>query len=260
MEHRSWNRESYSFIDVSSVQPLCNSMGQVKVIDTTKQVHQPEWPVMTWHHGALTNTENTNLYYFNAENWTNYFDRPIFLQRTKVYSNIFSGLDTDDPGCWKSWNFQQRDLWLGCLTVWPYFSTFPISSKDRRYDLVLILAIETVERSMSDLGISTPNSLESVCQNLCLLKLLKQNINLFKDNLTNSAVVKEGAEEACPVQTTEMVTLEGILANSKNNTNNSNYTDYRSKFRSSLVRIPFRKRSSSSQSSTPKVSLCFVLC
>ena len=113
---------------------------------------------------------------------------------------------------------------------------------------------------MSDLGISTSSSLESVCQNLCLLKLLKQNINLFKDNLTNSAVVKEGAEEACPVQTTEMVTLEGILANSKNNTNNSNYTDYRSKFRSSLVRIPFRKRSSSSQSSTPKVSLCFVLC
>ena len=68
---------------------------------------------------------------------------------------------------------------------------------------------------MSDLGISTPNSLESVCQNLCLLKLLKQNINLFKDNLTNSAVVKEGAEEACPVKTTEMVTLEGTLANSK---------------------------------------------
>ena len=95
------------------------------------------------------------------------------------------------------------------------FFYIPLSFKDGRYDLVLILAIETVERSMSDLGISTSSSLESVCQNLCLLKLLKQNINLFKDNLTNSAVVKEGAEEACPVQTTEMVTLEGILANSR---------------------------------------------
>ena len=58
-----------------------------------------------------------------------------------------------------------------------------------------------------------------------MLKLLKQNRNLFKGNLTNTAVVKEGAETACPVQTTEMVTLGRILVNSKNNTNNSNYLD-----------------------------------
>ena len=50
---------------------------------------------------------------------------------------------------------------------------------------------------------------------LCLLKLLNQNRNPFKDNLTNTAVVKEGAEEACPIWTTEMVTLGEILVNSK---------------------------------------------
>ena len=34
--------------------------------------------------------------------------------------------------------------------------------------------------------------------------------NLFKGNLTSPAVVKEGAEEAYPIQTTQMVTLGGI--------------------------------------------------
>ena len=65
---------------------------------------------------------------------------------------------------------------------------------------------------MSDLDLSTTNNLESVYQKL---HLLKQNRNLFKVNITGSAVVKEGAEEACPLQTTEMVTLEVTLANSK---------------------------------------------
>ena len=93
-----------------------------------------------------------------------------------------------------------------------------------------------------------------------MLKLLKQNRNLFKGNPTSTAVVKEVAEEACPIPTTVMFTLGEILVNSKNNTNNSNYTDYRSKFRSSLATIPFQKLSSIYQSSAPKASLCFVLC
>ena len=59
---------------------LCNSMGWAKVKYTARKVHQTEWHVimwiMTWHHGTLMNTENTNQYYLNAANWTSYFERP----------------------------------------------------------------------------------------------------------------------------------------------------------------------------------------
>ena len=65
------------------------------------------------------------------------FDRSKFLHRTKLYSIVFSGPITDNPGRWECWNFQHQDLWLGCLPVWPYFPTFTYSIKDGRYDLVL---------------------------------------------------------------------------------------------------------------------------
>ena len=59
---------------VSLLWILSNTLGWAKVQDTiTRKVHQPEWCVMTWimwimtwHHGAPMNTENTNLYYLNA--------------------------------------------------------------------------------------------------------------------------------------------------------------------------------------------------
>ena len=53
---------------------------------------------------------------------------------------------------------------MGCLQCDPTILHFHLY-KDGRYDLLLIIAIETV-----DLGISTTNSLENVYYNLCLLK------------------------------------------------------------------------------------------